>query len=86
VQNGCIGCHSTDGTLGRGPTWFGLYESEVPLNDGTTVIADDAFIIESIHTPNATIVEGFPSPSIMPVFDLTDEQIENIIAYIKTLH
>jgi cytochrome c oxidase subunit 2 len=85
VRNGCIGCHSIDGSPNTGPTWLHLYGEEVPLNNGTTVVADDAYITESIHDPNAKIVDGFPSPSPMPVFDLTDEQIANIIAYIKTL-
>lgn len=88
VRNGCIGCHSIDGTSKTGPTWLGLYGSEVHLRDGSTVIADDAFIHESIRDPQATIVDGFPSPSPMPEFDeliLSDEQIANIIAYIKTL-
>jgi cytochrome c oxidase subunit 2 len=85
TRNGCIGCHSTDGTPDRGPTWLNLYGREESLNDGTTVIVDDAYITESIHDPNAKIVAGFPAPSEMPAFELTDEQIENIIAYIKTL-
>jgi cytochrome c oxidase subunit 2 len=85
VRNGCVGCHTIDGSPNTGPTWLHLYGEEVPLNDGTTVVADDAYITESIHNPNAKIVDGFPSPSPMPVFDLTDEQIANIIAYIKTL-
>jgi cytochrome c oxidase subunit 2 len=57
----------------------------VPLANGTTVVADDAYLTESIHNPNAAIVEGFPSPSPMPQYVLTDEEIANIIAYIKTL-
>lgn len=85
LQNGCIGCHSVDGTPLTGPTWFGLYGSQVSLADGTTVTADDAFLAESILDPNATIVAGFPSPSIMPPYQFSDEQIANIIAYIKTL-
>jgi mono/diheme cytochrome c family protein len=68
-----------------GPTWFNLYGSTVNLADGSTVTADDAFITQSILEPNATIVEGFPSPSVMPPYTLTDEEISNIIAYIKTL-
>jgi cytochrome c oxidase subunit 2 len=85
VRNGCTGCHSVDGTRGTGPTWFNLYGSVVPLNDGSTVIADDAFIHESIVDPNAKIVAGFPSPSLMPRYEFTDEEIANIIAYIQTL-
>jgi cytochrome c oxidase subunit 2 len=85
VKNGCVGCHSADGTPLTGPTWFGLYGSEVTLADGTTVTADDAFLEESILDPNAAIVAGFPSPSVMPPYQFTDEEIATIIAYIKTL-
>jgi cytochrome c oxidase subunit II len=84
VKNGCVGCHSVDGSSGVGPTWFGLYGSEVHLADGSTIIADDAFITESILDPKAKEVAGF-SPTTMPAFELTDEEIANIIAYIKTL-
>jgi cytochrome c oxidase subunit 2 len=85
TKNGCVGCHSADGSPLTGPTWFGLYGEEVPLADGSTVVADDAYITESILDPNAKIVEGFPSPSVMPPYVLTDEEIANLIAYIKTL-
>ena len=43
-----------------GPTWFGLYGSDVELDNGTTVVADDAFIAESILDPKAKEVAGFP--------------------------
>jgi cytochrome c oxidase subunit 2 len=84
VRNGCIGCHSLDGLKMTGPTWFNLYGSEVPLGDGRTVIADDAFLAESILDPKATEVEGY-APTVMPAYPLTDEEIANIIAYLKTL-
>jgi cytochrome c oxidase subunit 2 len=84
VKNGCVGCHSIDGTKLTGPTWFGLAGSKVDLADGSTVTADDAYIHESIVNPNAKVVAGFPS-GIMPPFTLTDPEIANIIAYIKTL-
>lgn len=80
----CLSCHSTDGSTIVGPTWKGLYGHEVPLTDGTTVIADDAYITQSIREPNAQVVEGFPA--IMPPFDyLTDQDIADLIAYIKSL-
>jgi len=84
VRNGCIGCHSTDGAKMTGPTWFQLYGSKVELADGTTVIADDAYITESILNSKAKEVAGF-SPTVMPPYALTDEEISNIIAYFKTL-
>ncbi|MFM8370715.1 MAG: c-type cytochrome, partial [Chloroflexota bacterium] len=85
TKYGCVGCHSADGSPLTGPTWFNLYGSTVKLADGTSVTADDAFITQSIREPNATIVEGFPSPTVMPPYALTDEEISNLIAYIKTL-
>jgi len=90
ISNGCVGCHTIDGAAKTGPTWKGLFGSTVLLADGTTVIADEAFLAESILDPNATIVEGFPSPSLMPDFSedpyfLTEEQVANIVEYIKTL-
>jgi cytochrome c oxidase subunit 2 len=84
AANGCAACHSIDGSKNpNGPTWFGLFGSDVKLADGTTVTADEAFLTESIKEPAAKVVEGF-NPT-MPVFPFTDEQIANIVAYIKTL-
>ena len=85
VANGCVGCHSVTSTsLPTAPTWFGIYGEKVDLANGTTVTVDDAYITESIRDPKAKEVAGF-SPTIMPPYTLTDEQITNIIAYIKTL-
>jgi cytochrome c oxidase subunit II len=81
---GCVACHSINGAAGLGPTWFQLAGSEVRLSDGSTVIADDAFLAESILQPQATIVAGFENQQ-MPAYSFTDEQIADIIAYIKTL-
>jgi len=83
-ENGCKACHSLDGSHGIGPTWKGLYESEVKLADGSTVIADDAFLFESIKEPNAKIVAGF-NVNAMPDFGLPDRQIADLVAFIKTL-
>lgn len=62
---GCVGCHSLDGSAGAGPTWQGIYGREEALDDGTTVVVDDAYIRESIYEPNANIVAGF-QPNVMP--------------------
>ncbi|MCB2179950.1 cytochrome c oxidase subunit II [bacterium] len=83
-QNGCFACHSIDGSIIVGPSWAGLYGSEVELADGTTVIADDAFIHESILDPNAKIVSGFPA-NAMPQYSLSEEEVADIIEFIKTL-
>lgn len=86
-QNACTACHSTDGTRLTGPTWQGTFGSEEPLSDGTTVTVDENYLRESILEPNARIVEGFQA-GMMPTYQgqLSDEQINAIIEYIKTLN
>lgn len=80
---GCKACHSLDGTKGIGPTWKGLFGSQVKLSDGSVVTADDAFLTESIKAPNAKIVAGF-TPG-MPDFQLSDKKIADLVAFIKTV-
>ncbi|MBZ0253961.1 MAG: cytochrome c oxidase subunit II [Candidatus Methylomirabilis sp.] len=85
ANKGCVACHSTDGTQIIGPTFKGLYNHEVPLADGTKVVADENYIRESILDPQAKLVAGFGP--VMPTFQGTikDEEITALIAYIKTL-
>lgn len=86
---GCVGCHTVDGSPSTGPTWLGLFgrEVEVILPDGTTtkLPADEAYLKESILRPAVKVVKGFSN--IMPGYEgqLSDEDIQAIIEYIKTL-
>lgn len=82
-QAQCMACHTIDGSSGLGPSWQGLWMSEVTLTDGSTVTADADYITESIKDPAAKLVEGY-GPS-MPPLNLTDEQTTNVIAFIATL-
>jgi cytochrome c oxidase subunit II len=84
-QYGCLACHTTDGPTLVGPTWQGLFMHEVLLEDGSVVIADEAYLYESIVDPSAKIVAGFPN--IMPDLSeqLTEEQVQEIIEFIKSL-
>ena len=84
-QNGCSTCHLMD-QQGRCPVLKGLYNKPVQLNDGRTVLADDAYLRESILQPNAKIVSGFEA-NVMPNFQgqLTEENVIQLIAYIKSL-
>jgi cytochrome c oxidase subunit 2 len=84
---GCLACHSLDGTTIIGPTWQGLFGSQVDLADGTTVTADEDYIRESMLDPNAKVVAGF-QPGIMPqnfANILSEDQINQIIAFISSL-
>ena len=83
-NNGCAACHSINGAAGIGPTWFGIFDSEEELSDGSVVHVDDAYLFESIKAPQAKIVAGFET-QLMPTYGFTDDEINNIVAYIKTL-
>jgi len=84
VEKACTTCHIANGT-GRAPSLNGVYGGKVPLADGSTVTADDAYIRESILNPQAKIVAGYQP--VMPSFQgqLTEEQIINLTEYIKSL-
>lgn len=85
-QFGCANCHSVDGSKKIGPTWAGLYESEVPLADGSTVPADETYLTAAILNPNLQVHAGYPA-NVMPSFaDVLDQtQVESIVEYIKSL-
>jgi len=80
---GCDTCHRD--SPARGPTLLGLYNKPVLLEDGRTVIADDNYVRESILNPTAKIVSGFKP--VMPTFQglVSDEQLNALVAYIKSL-
>jgi cytochrome c oxidase subunit 2 len=80
----CITCHKTD-TTGRGPVLAGVFGSEVRLMDGRTVVADENYLRESIVNPQAKVVLGYQP--IMPTFQgtVSEENLMQLIAYIKTL-
>ncbi len=82
-QMGCITCHDA-GAASRGPILNGVFGREVALRGGETVVADEEYIRESIMTPSAKIADGYAP--LMPTFpNLDEEDILNIIAYIKSL-
>jgi len=80
---GCVGCHSVDGSKGTGPTFAGLLGSTVEFEDGPNAIADRDYIIQSIRKPEARIVKGYGGN--MNAYDLSNTEIDQIIAYLETL-
>ena len=96
TQYGCNACHSLDGTVIVGPSWQELFGRERIFADGTTSVADEDYLRESIFDPNLHVVEGF-NPNIMPATFATtfpaDEAkyggqiiiVEDLIAFLKSL-
>jgi len=85
AEQGCVKCHSTDGTRHIGPTWLDLYHRRERLTDGSTVEADEAYLTESMMDPALKVVEGFQP--VMPSFQgkLAGPEVAALVEYIKSL-
>ncbi|WP_175913242.1 c-type cytochrome [Burkholderia metallica] len=81
AAKGCVACHTVDGSPRVGPTWKGLYGKTETMADGSTAKVDDAYLRAFIRNPTARVVKGF-SP-IMPHFDLSDQELNALVAYIE---
>jgi cytochrome c oxidase subunit 2 len=62
-----------------------MFGSERKFTDGTTAVADENYIRESLLEPNAKVVEGFAP--VMTTFQglLKAEEMDAIIEYLKTV-
>ncbi len=80
----CISCHSADENA-RGPVLEAIFNRTIPLRNGTTVVADEEYLRESIVNPSAKIVAGYEP--IMPTFEgiVNAEDLVALIGYIKSL-
>ncbi len=80
----CHTCHMEDAG-GRGPSLRGLFGSQVKLADGTTVVADEAYLRESILNPQAKLVAGYQP--LMPTFQglVNEEALMGLIEFVKSL-
>lgn len=83
-EQGCAGCHEGD-TGVPAPDLKGLYGSQVSLADGDTVTADENYLRTAITDPQEHVVAGYQP--VMPSFagQLSEEEILQLIAYIKSL-
>jgi cytochrome c oxidase subunit 2 len=80
---GCRACHAATGTS-IGPRLEGIFGHDVQLSDGSSVVADENYLRESILTPTAKIVAGYQP--VMPPYGgrITEEQLTAIITYIRS--
>ena len=80
----CNTCHRPD-AQGRGPVLQGLFGKTVTLQTGDTVVVDEAYVRESILNPSAKVTAGFQP--IMPTFQglVSEEQLLELIEYVKAL-
>jgi cytochrome c oxidase subunit 2 len=85
ADQGCLKCHSVDGSRHIGPTWINLYGRVEKLQTGKTVIADEAYLTRSMMDPAADLVAGYQN--VMPTYQgkLAPPEAAAIVEYIKSL-
>jgi cytochrome c oxidase subunit 2 len=88
-NNGCLACHSLDGTKIVGPTFKGLYGHGVTVKvngELKSITADEDYIRRSIYEPNVEIVEGY-NQGLMQSYEgvISEEEMKQIIEYLKTI-
>jgi cytochrome c oxidase subunit 2 len=79
----CITCHSKDGSRLVGPSLKGVIGRKITLTSGQSIESNEAYVRESIQNPTAKVQQGYPPA--MPNLNVPPDQIEALIAYLKTL-
>jgi cytochrome c oxidase subunit 2 len=80
----CVTCHHADAG-GRAPLLEGIYRTRVPLLGGRQVVADEAYLRESILYPDAKVRAGYRP--IMPSFQgqVSEDDLIRLLAFLKAL-
>ncbi len=88
-KNGCVVCHSSDGTKIVGPTYKGVYGHKVMVvtnGKEREILADDEYIKRSIYEPDADVVKGYNKGMMVSYkTQLNDADVANIIEYLKSI-
>ena len=81
---GCSGCHEPGGTV-RAPNLHGVFGGPVPLSDGSVVIADEAYVRDSILDPKGQVAAGYAP--VMPTFagQVGEDDLAKLVAYIESI-
>lgn len=90
TQFGCISCHAVaEGPSAPtiGPSWVGIFGNQESLTDGSQVLVDEEYVLQSILEPNAQIVAGFQGGQMPQNFAevISEEQLAQIVAFIRSL-
>jgi len=85
AAQGCLKCHSVDGSRHIGPTFLGLYQRQEKLSTGELIPADEGYITKSMMDPAAQVVAGYQN--VMPSFQgrMTPPEVAAVVEYIKSL-
>lgn len=88
-KNGCLACHSVDGSKLVAPTFKGSYGSKIKVKTNGAVreiVFDDKYLQTSIYEPNADISGDYPQGLMKSYKDVVSkEDLVLINDYLKTL-
>jgi len=83
TEEGCIACHTVDGSLGVGPSWLGMMGRIQNLVDGSSIVVDEEYFRESIRYAGRKMVEGYPK--VMPSYLMEEDEYLALIAFARQL-
>jgi cytochrome c oxidase subunit 2 len=85
MAQGCFKCHTVTGEPHIGPTWLDMYQRRETLDNGQTVVADEAYLTDSMIDPRAKIVKGYKA--VMPTYKgrLAAPEAAALVEFIKSL-
>jgi cytochrome c oxidase subunit 2 len=85
AQQGCLKCHSVDGSRHIGPSFLDLYLRREKLSTGELVVADEAYLTRSMMDPAAQVAAGYQA--VMPSFQgrLSPPEVAALVEYLKSL-
>jgi cytochrome c oxidase subunit 2 len=85
AQQGCLKCHSVDGSRHIGPTFLDLWQRREKLSTGEEIAADEAYLTRSMMDPAAQVVAGYQN--VMPSFQgrMTPPEVAAVVEYLKSL-
>jgi cytochrome c oxidase subunit II len=85
MAQGCLKCHSLDGTPHIGPTWLDLHNRRETLENGQVIVADEGYLTDSMIDPRGKIVKGYKP--VMPTYKgrLAAPEAAALVEFIKSL-
>jgi cytochrome c oxidase subunit 2 len=85
ARRGCFNCHTLDGQPHIGPSWAGLYDSEVKMTDGRVLRVDEAYLTRSMMDPQVDVVDGYKA--VMPTYrgQLDEPEVAALVEFIKSI-
>ena len=89
-KNGCIACHSSDGSRMVGPSFKGIWgetQTVITGREERQVKVDEDYVRKSIYDPGADVVKGYNSGLMQSYKDqVSEEDVGLIIEYLKSLN